>query len=213
MHFLDRTSVPAPSCLSNYRHGSDEWKKLSRNGTDYLEVTSTLDVLQGTRCAYCESALGLAHVDHFFQRSRVPQLTFVWENLFRSCERQESCGRYKDRQPYAPSDLIKPDVDDPEHFFRFKSDGTIDVREGLTPAETKRAQETLRVLSLDEERGPLRATRMTHVAGYVQTGLELFELAAEFGEDAQALIDGEVAQTAHLPYATAIKHVLTNRDR
>lgn len=212
MHFLDRARVPAPSCLARYRHGLNQWGELARNKSDYEEVTQALDNLQGTRCAYCESPLGEAHVDHFEQRSRVHRLTFVWDNLFRSCERVDSCGRYKDRQTYAPSDLIKPDVDDPEHFFRFKSDGTIDVREGLTPAETKRAEETLRVLSLDEARGPLRATRMTHVAGYVQTGLELFELAAEFGADAQAFIDGEVAQTAHLPYATAIKHVLTNRD-
>lgn len=213
MHFLDRVRVSAPSCLDRYRQGLNPWGELARNESDYEEVTQALDNLQGTRCAYCESALGRAHVDHFEQRSRVPQLTFMWANLFRSCMREDSCGRYKDRQSYAPADLIKPDVDDPEHFFRFKSDGTIDVREGLTPAETKRAKETLRVLSLDEERGPLRATRMNHIAGYVQTGLELLEMAAEFGDDAQALIDGEVAQTAHLPFATAIKHVLTNRDR
>ncbi len=136
-------------------------------------------------------------------------LTFVWDNLFRSCERVDSCGRYKDDQTYAPADLIKPDVDDPEHFFRFKSDGSMAIRQGLSAAEWKRAEETLRVLALDAERGPLRTTRMSHVAGYVQTGLDLLALAADLGADGQALIDEEVANSAHLPYATAIKHILT----
>ena len=210
MHFLDRTAVPAPRCLARYRHGLNQWQELSwQNKPDYAEVTTALDVLQGARCAYCESALGDAHVDHFEQQSRKPQLTFVWDNLFRSCERLDSCGRFKDEQSYSPADLIKPDIDDPEHFFRFKPDGSIAVRQGLTATDAKRADKTLQILSLDAEHGPLRSTRLTHVAGYVQTGLELLQMAAQFGADAQALIDEEVAKTAHQPYATAIKHVLT----
>lgn len=212
MHFLDRSSVPPPPCLAQYRDGEHQWGALAKDKrqTDYQDVTRALDALQGGRCAYCEGSLGRAHVDHFEQQRRAPQLAFEWSNLFRSCMRNESCGIYKDKQTYTPSDLIKPDVDDPEHFFRFKPDGTIAVHEGLSKTETKRAEETLRVLSLDAERGPLRATRAAHVAGYVQTGLELLELAEELGEDANALIAFEVEQTKHLPYATAIKHVLTN---
>lgn len=213
MHFLDRTSVPAPTSLSRYRHGSDKWDKLSTNKVDYQEVTDALNILQGTRCAYCECALGPAHVDHFDQQARAPQRTFAWDNLFRSCERQDSCGRHKDRQNYEAPDLIKPDVDDPERFFQFETEGTISVRKELSSADTRRAETTLRVLALDAARGPLRAIRKSHVAGYVQSGIELLELAAACGEDAHALIDEAVAQTAHLPYATAIKHVLTLRER
>lgn len=209
MHFLDRAAVPAPRCLARYRHGHDKWCALSKHEPHYIEVADALDTLQGARCAYCERALGRAHVDHFEQQSRRPQLTFAWDNLFRSCMNDDSCGRHKDRQKYAPADLIKPDVDDPEHFFRFKSDGSIAVLQGLSAADSKRAHETLRILSLDAERGPLRTARLSHVAGYIQTGLTLLEMAAELGADVQALIDEEVATTAHLPHATAIKHVLT----
>ncbi len=209
MHYLDRSQVAAPTCLSRYQHGRDAWEALARTKADYGQVTDALDALQGGRCAYCEGLLGHAHVDHFEQRSENVRRTFDWGNLFRSCLRDDSCGRYKDRQTYACTDLIKPDVDDPEDFFRFQSDGSIATTESLSARDAHRARTTLRVLSLDAVHGPLRQSRQAHVQGYVQTGLEILDLAQQLGADARVLIEAEVAQTRHLPYATAIKHVLT----
>lgn len=208
MHKLNRPNAPA--CLNNYQQGANTWCDVT--GTDKNEIWQQLDAMQGKRCAYCEDALqeGNRHIDHFEQRSRKPALTFSWTNLFGSCNKQDSCGIYKDRQHYRPSDIIKPDVDDPEDYLRFLSDGRIVPREGLTPGALKKAKETLRVFNLDHDRGPLRAMRKKHVAGYIQTAEELAEFAQNFEEcEWRPLLDEQLQAVESLPFATAIKHVLT----
>ncbi len=169
--------------------------------------------MQGGRCAYCEGDLKVhgRHVEHFRQRSRYPKGTFAWDNLFLSCLRENSCGKHKDGcGVYPPDDLIKPDIDDPEHFFLFASNGTIAIRTvTLTPAEQHRAAETLRILNLDEVHGPLRHMRQAHCAGYLQTAEVVQEVAATWPpEEWLPFLEQEIAQTSHLPFCTAIKHTL-----
>jgi uncharacterized protein (TIGR02646 family) len=179
---------------------------------DKNAIWQELDSMQGKRCAYCEADIGNSdkHIEHFRQRSRFPQDTFRWDNLFGSCNRRHTCGKHKDRcGAYNPADLIKPDVDDPERFFVFVSDGTIAVRQGLSAQDQIRAKETLRVFNLDAQHGPLRRMRQQAAAGYIQTGEELREFASAFAEaEWLPLLQAELAVIANLPFATAIKHVL-----
>ncbi len=212
MHQLDRSRVPSPACLGRYRHRQDTWNDLS--GADRQEIRAALEIMQGRRCAYCECSIDARHgqhIEHFRQRRRYPQGTFDWNNLFWSCERDNSCGKYKDGcGPYNHDDLIKPDIEDPERFFLFVSNGSITLRAGLSAAQHHRAVETLRILNLDAQRGPLRHMRQRAVSGYIQVVEDIMEMASIHPPDVwQPLLEQELGQSRSLPFCTAIKHVLT----
>lgn len=212
MHKLDRPT--APSCLKNYQHGQHNWGHVSHD--DKNEIWQQLDIMQQKRCAYCEATLEnnngdrKAHIEHLRQRDRYPQGTFQWQNLFGSCNRQHSCGNYKDKlPPYNHKDIIKMDEENPEDFFLFITDGTIAINSNLSEQDTRRAQETLRIFNLDSTHGSLRQMRASAIQGYIQTAEELLQLAEEFDtEDWDYLLEEELEQIKLLPFATAIKHTL-----
>ncbi len=168
--------------------------------------------MQGKRCAYCEAEIvdNNRHIEHFRQRSRYPQGTFKWDNLFGSCNRPDNCGKHKDQcSDYDYHDLIKPDIEDPEKFFLFITDGTIQIRSELNKKDTQRASETLCIFNL--KNGSLRHMRKRAVIGYLQTAEEIQKMAADFSkEDIQAYLQKEISDTAHLPFATAKKHALSS---
>ncbi|AYM79861.1 TIGR02646 family protein [Janthinobacterium agaricidamnosum] len=207
MHKLQRGAAPA--CLSNYRHGRDNWKAVTAE--DKREIWERLNEMQQHRCAYCEGSLRTdkKHIEHFRQNRRDSKVIFLWTNLFGSCNRPDNCGKFKDElPPYDPADLIKPDEEDPEHFFLFVSDGSVAVREGLNAVDKKRAMETIRIFNLN---GALREMRRSAIAGYIELGMEFIEIV-ESGdltrEQCLELYKDELAATAYLPFSTAIKHTL-----
>lgn len=209
MHHLTRG--PAPACLAGFRHGANNWSDVST--AQKREIWQFLEAMQGPRCAYCEASIGeeARHIEHFIQKGRDATQTFVWGNLFGSCDREDSCGKHKDGKgrPYADADLIKPDVDDPEQSLVFDAHGSVQPRQSLSAADVQRAAETIRVFNLN---GVLRAIRRTEVAGYVQTAEEIAEFFAIDPVLGQQVLEDELAATAHLPFATAIKHVLSNQS-
>jgi len=212
MHKLTRPTAPA--CLSQYQHGRDSWGDLIENG-HVGEIWLKLDEMQQQRCAYCECAIKTdkdnsnSHIEHFRQRrsSSHPQGTFLWSNLFGSCNRQDSCGKHKDELPaYNHQDLIKMDVEDPEHFLEILPDGNVIPVNGLSQAERHRAEETIRIFNLN---GSLRQMRETAIKGYIQTAEELAGYAEEFDEaDWLPLLQEELDRIKDLPFTTAIKHTL-----
>lgn len=207
MHKLRRGAAPA--CLSNYQHGRDNWKAVTAE--DKREIWEKLYEMQQHRCAYCEGSLRTdkRHIEHFRQKGLDPKVTFLWSNLFGSCNRIDNCGKFKDElPPYDLADLIKPDEEDPEHFFLFVSDGSVAVREGLNALDKRRAMETIRIFNLN---GALREMRRSAIAGYTDLGMEFMKIV-ESGdltrEQCIELYEDELAATAYLPFSTAIKHTL-----
>jgi uncharacterized protein (TIGR02646 family) len=171
--------------------------------------------MQGRRCAYCEGdidSLG-QHIEHFRRKSLHPALTFDWNNLFWSCDQTDSCGHFKDHGagPYNVADLINPCADDPDAFFVFQADGTISVRHGLSASDQRRASETLRVFSLDPEWGRLRVMRKIAVSGYVDDANFAFNDGWP-PDDIRAYFAQELEIACDLPFYTAIRHVLTERQ-
>jgi uncharacterized protein (TIGR02646 family) len=199
--------------LALYHHGQHQWTKTTPTDQERAEIRTELDAMQGRRCAYCECDLDQhgQHIEHFRQRSRYPQGTFAWDNLFLSCRRSDSCGNHKDTcGPYNHTDLIKPDIEDPEHFFLFGQNGTINLRQGLNSQEAHRAEETLRIFNLDAQWGPLRQMRKVACIGYVETAIAFQEMAQLYPQaDWWPLLQDELAYIEHLPFRTAIKHTLT----
>lgn len=213
MRKLDRIACPAPPCLGGYHHGMHSWGDVVPDHK--AEIRTHLETMQGRRCAYCEGdidSLG-QHIEHFRRKSQHPALTFDWDNLFWSCNEKDSCGHFKDNGagPYNVDDLVNPCCDDPDAFFIFQADGTISIRHGLPTDERHRASETLRVLSLDADWGRLRAMRKIAVSGYV------FDADTAFNEgwppdDIREYFAEELEYTRNLPFYTAIRHVLTERQ-
>lgn len=209
MHKLVRP-IP-PLCLSQYQHGRDNWGNVTPGHKS--EIWLKLDEMQQHRCAYCEAAIKTeransnAHIEHLRQRRSYPQGTFLWSNLFGSCNRQDSCGKHKDNLPaYDHQDLIKMDEEDPEQFLVFLADGNVVPAKGLRPSDKHKAEETIRIFNLN---GALRQIRETAVKGYLQTAEELATYAEEFEEvDWLPLLQDELNQIKDLPFTTAIKHTL-----
>lgn len=206
MKRLDRSTVPAPPCLANYDHATHTWDDI---GHDKAEIRAHLAQLQGELCAYCEGDLNLLgkHIEHFRRKGLHPHLTFAWANLYWSCDQTDSCGHFKDHGagPYNPNDLVEPCVHDPGWFFRFRSDGTIQIRYGLSAADRKRAEETLRVFNLQQEFGRLRNMRKAVAAGYIAD----VESLADFSpEDRSAYVQAEIQATAGQAFSMVIRHVL-----
>lgn len=209
MHKLVRP-LP-PTCLRLYQYGQDNWGSVTPDHKS--EIWHKLDEMQQHRCAYCEAAIKTessksnSHIEHLRQRSQFPRGTFLWSNLFGSCNRQDSCGKYKDNlPPYRHQDIIKMDTEDPEAFLQFLADGNVVPINGLSQADKHRAEETIRIFNLN---GALRQVRETTIKGYLQTAEELAGYAAEFDEaDWLPLLQDELNQIKDLPFTTAIKHML-----
>lgn len=208
MHKLDRSAAPAPTCLAAYTHPPHTWKSVT--SANKADIHIQLEMMQGRRCAYCEGSLDSLgkHIEHFRRKKHYPTLAFAWDNLYGSCDQKDSCGHYKDNGAgaYNVADLIDPCVDDPDHYFRFRSDGTIVVRPALTAVEQHRANETLRVFNLNPLHGRLRYMRQAVLARYVG----LVDEDPDFSfEELQELFNQELVEAVSDPFYTAIRHVLT----
>ena len=212
MHRLHRDPAP-PAGLRKYQHGKDSWSNTCPSAVERAAIWDKLNAMQAHRCAYCEGPMSTdnRHIEHFRQRARYPQGTFDWHNLFGSCTRPGTCGDHKDKcGAYPHQDLIKPDEEAPEAFLVFTPHGAIRPRANLQTHERHRAEQTIRILALD---GALNQIRRSEVAGYIQTAEAFAEMAETFREDEWLpLLQEELKNITHLPFATAIRHVLTRQS-
>jgi uncharacterized protein (TIGR02646 family) len=202
MHKLDRGQAPA--CLSNYRHGMQNWGDVSPQ--DKASIWLGLNAMQGHRCAYCEALLseGKRHIEHFIRKGQNPQLTFQWANLFGSCKSPNSCGTHKDDVwKQDTSLLIKPDVDDPEKYLLFASSGKVSVRTGLNAQDSAKAQHTIDAFNLDEP--VLKGKRREAARHHVDTAEFL---ATCTPDDYAAFLQEELASIVGQAFETTIKHTL-----
>lgn len=211
MKRLNRLDASHPSCLSRYKHGQDNWSAVSRD--DKTEIWKELDRMQQCKCVYCEARLVDAdrHIEHFKPKCTYPTLTFAWENLFGCCNGKSSCGRYKDShgRPYNVDDLIDPCKEDPDDFFRFRTDGRIDVRNDLDESQSKRARETLRVLNLDDQAGPLRKRREVVVQTYLAPDPGIVETLSTFDPDEAAeYVISEIERILGEEFSSPVRHLL-----
>jgi len=130
-----------------------------------MMIWAELEAMQKSYCAYCEAKLKSdRHIDHFVARdyfgrdlANGQKLIFEWSNLFGSCGLKDCCAHYKDDadNPYSiydPTQLIKPDVDDPWNFLVFADSGFAEPREGLSASDYQRARLTINVFNLNHTR-------------------------------------------------------------
>lgn len=225
MHKLDRNGVAAPACLSTYDYRTQSWDNFG--GACKRSLRFALFQLQGIqginsedageyglRCAYCESAIRHeGHIEHFRRKNRArpdgyPELTFSWSNLFLACGSKSHCGHFKDRpgsQPYDADQLIKPDLEDPEHYLYFHSSGEVRPRHRLEAADEHRAKVTIGVFGLDDR--VLKGARANAVVSYrKRLESDLAEIASWDEVLRSEYILGEIDAARWEPYATSVKH-------
>lgn len=111
--------------FQNYISRGNNWDLLHKT-SDKAVIKLSLLNMSNNRCAYCEHEIEdlTSHIEHLARRSSHPQKTFEWDNLFCSCDFNDSCGSYKDDvEKYTgdSSDLIKPDRDDPNDYLQINS--------------------------------------------------------------------------------------------
>lgn len=167
-----------PDCLARMRKSYASWYDVTKE--DKAEIWVSLDKMQQEFCAFCEKNMRgqNKHIEHFIARSRNNKLTFIWSNLFGSCNSVDHCGRYKDNKVsnYDENFLIKPDSCN-SVYFNFLNDGTILPKQNLSPEDTTKATETIRVFGLDSS--VLNSSRRTILVGYEQIAKEYNELIKE----------------------------------
>lgn len=206
MRKLNRATATAPACLASYAHGRDRWDDVT--SAHKQEIRGALEQMQGKRCAYCEGPLDSLghHVEHFRRKKHFVALTFAWTNLYWSCDQNDSCGHFKDHGAgnYSPNDLLDPCIDDASDFLRFRSDGTVHVRAGLSQRDHFRAGETLRVFNLHTDFGRLRNMRRASASTYLQL---VNELASFDVNERSAYAQMEIQATASEPFSTMVRQM------
>jgi len=236
MRHLNRSVLSPPDCLASYDYRTHVWENFG--GDCKRKVRARLVELQGIPgvsnaegageygviCAYCEGHIRTrGHIEHFRRKNanHYPEFTFDWTNLFLSCDSASHCGHYKDRPagaPYTPSELVKPDADDPALFFYFGSNGTIGERAGLSAADVHRARETIRVFNLNH--GSLKAKRRRIAEDFFEKWKELEiefgPLEAEESDEVAVLIqeflESEWDVVQYEPYSSVTRELLKLED-
>jgi len=101
-------------------------------------------------CAYCERIIrcdsNKSNIDHFKTRNLFPQETLNYNNLLVSCNREDTCSTFKDRNIKCKSDydyIINPIIENPDDFLDYLLTGEI-ISKNCTP----KAENTIKAFNL-----------------------------------------------------------------
>lgn len=215
MHQLDRTCVAVPQCLVAPANGR---RYADLHGHEKNEIRDRLIEMQLERCAYCERRTGRdrddGHIEHFRNQADHQHLDLDWTNMFWSCQDEKTCGKHKDKcdivggtgrqRAFDIADLLNPCDDNPDEFLDFVFDGTLQPRSGLSPADQRRTEESLRVFQLAESPF-LRRSREDAVRPYK---LAVDSLLSAGPQSVRQYLDAVLPQIEAAPFTTAIRHYL-----
>lgn len=97
-------------------------------------------------CAFCDDKIKKGTIEHFRPTSKFPLLSYVWKNLFPSCNDCQEKKNEFDR------DLLKPDLEDYEfrrYFLYNPFSGKIDVNPQASETEKTKAEITIKIYKLN----------------------------------------------------------------
>ncbi|EGR0658319.1 TIGR02646 family protein [Vibrio cholerae] len=208
----------APLCLSQFRHGRDNWSVISSNGLTN-DIWEKLNIMQDGFCAYCECQLDedntKRHIEHFIRKGQYPIVTFDWDNLFGSCNNPNRCGNYKDGAPAAKNidlaKVCKPDVMDPSELILFLNSGKVRAKTDLTQQNKELADNTIAVFNLDGD-STLENSRKAAIAGEKRLADSYWEMFASDDEgELVELLEEELSDALirikKAEHSTALEHL------
>ena len=204
---FNRAAVPEPACLRKYKLGRDTWESVSH--LDRSAIRAALRLLQGPFCAYCQDSLTeeTQHIEHFRPRKTHRSLTFSWENLLLSCNRNHSCGSFKDRGlvSYNPAHIIDPCVESFNAFLLYDIDGSVAPKPDLKYEELARADKTIQVLNLRET--SLALARASVVKAYIPM---LSDIKGSSSEDRAMFVTRLLEKARRKPFFPVVFELLEN---
>jgi uncharacterized protein (TIGR02646 family) len=207
MKKLDRHN--ALPCLDKFIPGVNKWTDAPKD-----LVWEELEKMQRGLCAYCECRLNRKHIEHFKNRKLHIQETFNWNNLFGSCGDSSQkggwnrCGIFKDSGAvnYQVNNLIKPDIDSPDDYLLFLTNGKVSPQAGLEGQALLKATETIRVFNLNDDTKLFNSRRVA--LEIIQEQVDaLYELFDECDEKTwQDMLDAELNNIQGEEFETALRH-------
>jgi hypothetical protein len=141
---------------------------------------SLYDIYHG-KCAYCESYIEATTVEHYRPQSKYYWLRYEWSHLLplcNACHHARLVPRVSEGSPHFPIEgtpvdspqqsrlewhadshsflaekplLLNPEIDHPEQYLQFDTNGRIYPKDGLSTHHTKRAKTTIQVFNLNRQ--------------------------------------------------------------
>jgi len=214
----------APACLASFKHGLDNWSVIATNNLTN-DIWDKLNDMQHNYCAYCECKIPQdnkkRHIEHFIQRSKDPTLTFIWANIFGSCNNLNRCGNYKDESPAAKkidlNKVCKPDVQNPGDFLLFLNSGKVRVKPKLTVQDCEIANNTITIFNLSGD-SALENSRRAAIAGEKLFADQYWEMlvgedAGELAELLEATLSDALIRIKDMAHSTALEHLWRHNEK
>ncbi|MBQ8285772.1 MAG: TIGR02646 family protein [Thermoguttaceae bacterium] len=151
MHKFERGEEPEG--LKKARKQKRSWDEFVRTPA-HIELAECLYERQERCCAYCDMTIKSikdGHIEHLERRSNAPKRALDWGNLFFSCQRKDSCGKYKDSEISGAIDsrlVVDPSQEDPLDYFSYAETGEMVV----VKRNDEKAETTIKVFNLNTQR-------------------------------------------------------------
>lgn len=159
---FERHKVEAPSWLTEKWQ---KWGKLATNLKDNgkkvrwynykskpvnQHLTPLLREITNNHCSFCDGfpmQQMVEQIEHFKPKSKFPELSHQWENLFLICAK---CNETKGEE--FNELLLKPDENDFSFgkYFKMNFDGLLEPEINLTEIEKKRVEITIKLYGLNK---------------------------------------------------------------
>lgn len=155
MHKFTRGMPPVDMAKTKKKY-HNQWDKTFIDSNEHAVISDCLYGRQDHYCAYCDTKINVqkdGHVEHLERRANNPQRRFDWNNMFFSCNKDDSCGNFKDNSKPAPvfnpMDIVDPSIEDPDDFFVYDLEGNILPKDA---DHAHKAKETIRIFNLNNAR-------------------------------------------------------------
>jgi len=116
---------------------------------EYANARRDLVSRLGEYCSYCEMELDTSlAVEHVKPKTHFPGLELKWSNFLLACT---NCNSTKGAQPKDGNldTYFWPHLDNTLLYFSYDNEGIVKVAQGLTPEQSRKAQNTIDLMGLD----------------------------------------------------------------
>ena len=160
---------------------NDNIKNIRRNlAIEILEEQNNL-------CIYCEKLVEsypkYCHIDHFKKRDFFPKQTLNYDNLVISCNNENRCAKYKDKniskEDYEK--IINPVIENPENFLEYTMCGELEAKSDLNDYDKEKAEFTIKILNLNERSLVEERKNVIKQLSCIINEIETIEQLSEYG--------------------------------
>jgi uncharacterized protein (TIGR02646 family) len=162
------------------------------------DIKKKLMEMFNNKCAYCESKIthvDYGHIEHYRPKSRWPEFTFSWDNLFLACGICNGPEHKGDRFPEASAGgpIVNPCEDEPSDHLEFRFDPVTTI--ASVYGKTSRGEVTEKLLGLN------RPDLRIHRSKFLKKLSVLALFAPQSNEAAELLIQAVACEEEYSAFA------------